>query len=191
MTATYRVEETGWARRLVRRLAATRPASWLQARTLQRTDRLVHGLTGGRATFSSWVSGLPVVMLTTTGARTGARRTLPVLGLPDGDSVVVVASNYGRPRHPAWYRNLRSNPRANVEIDRVEREVLGRELTGEERERTYTDGIAINPAWAPYRKRAQREIPVIRLEPREVSADAGVLAVEPTNLPNRTEGDAQ
>jgi deazaflavin-dependent oxidoreductase (nitroreductase family) len=58
------------------------------------------------------VSGLPVVMLTTTGAKTGRQRTRPVLGIPDGERLILVGSNFGRPHHPAWYHNLRAGPRA-------------------------------------------------------------------------------
>ena len=64
----------------------------------------------GRATFTSWTTGLPIVMLTTTGAKSGRTRTLPVLGLPNDGNLVVIASNYGQDRNPAWYHNLRAQP---------------------------------------------------------------------------------
>ena len=67
-------------------------------------------LSRGRTTFSALTSGLPIVMLTTTGARTGQRRTLPVLALPDVDHLLLIASNYGRPSNPGWYYNLRAQP---------------------------------------------------------------------------------
>ncbi len=98
--------QAGTAHRWVRRAAASRLLSWLSARTLHHVDRLVHRLTSGRITFSSWVSGLPVVMLTTTGARTGTRRTAPLLGIRDGEAVVVIASNFGQLCNPGWYYNL-------------------------------------------------------------------------------------
>jgi len=152
-------------RRLVRRASTTRPVAALSARTLHRIDRLVHRLTRGRATFSSWVSGLPVVMLTTTGARTGRRRTVPLVGLPDGDRVVLIASNFGRRHHPAWFHNLRAHPRAAVTVDGTTRAVEARVLTGRERERCFQLGVEIHPGWVDYRKRADRRIPVIALEP--------------------------
>ena len=68
--------------RIIRRFAASGPGSWLFARVLHRIDRPVHKLTRGRYTFSSLLSGMPVVMLTTTGAKSGQRRTIPVLGIP-------------------------------------------------------------------------------------------------------------
>ncbi|MBA3264665.1 MAG: nitroreductase family deazaflavin-dependent oxidoreductase [Thermoleophilaceae bacterium] len=142
------------------------PISWFYARTLHHTDRTVYRLTKGRATFASWVTGLPIVMLTTTGAKSGRRHTLPLVALPDGDRVVIIASNYGQDRNPAWYYNLRANPTATIVFEGVEREVKARELEGEERERHYARGIEIYPGWTQYRRRAaHRQIPVMELTP--------------------------
>jgi deazaflavin-dependent oxidoreductase (nitroreductase family) len=70
----------------------------------------VYGLTRGRHTLANLISGLPVVMLTTTGARTGRRHSVPVLGLPAAGGVAVVAANFGRETHPGWCFNLRAHP---------------------------------------------------------------------------------
>jgi deazaflavin-dependent oxidoreductase (nitroreductase family) len=156
-------------RRVVRATAAWQPLSLFYARTLHHIDRVVYRLTRGRATFASWVAGLPIVMLTTTGAKSGRRHTLPLVALPEGDRLVVIASNYGRRRNPAWYHNLRANPRATVCFEGVTRDVLARELEGEERERHYARGIEIYPGWTQYRKRTSghRRIPVMELTPVE------------------------
>jgi deazaflavin-dependent oxidoreductase (nitroreductase family) len=152
-------------RRLVQRMAATRPLAWLSARVLHRLDRTVYRWTRGRTTFSDQVSGLPIVMLTTTGARTGRPRTLPVVGLPDGDGLVVIASNFGQRRHPAWYHNLRAHPLVSVTVGGVTREYAAREVGGAERDRYYEYGIEVNPGWAQYgRRTGDRRIPVIRLD---------------------------
>jgi deazaflavin-dependent oxidoreductase (nitroreductase family) len=140
--------------------------SWFHARTLHHIDSAVYQLSRGRGMFSSWVSGVPVVVLTTTGAKSGQRRILPVLGVRDNERLVVIASNYGQDRNPAWYYNLRSNPRATIVFEGVEQEVVARELTGEERERWYARGIEIYPGWTHYpRRAAHRQIPVIELTP--------------------------
>ena len=89
--------------RAIRRLAASGPGSWMFARILHKVDRPVFRLTRGRATVGSLVSGLPVVMLTTTGARTGKPRTVPILGLPTADGLAVIASNWGRKHPPAEF----------------------------------------------------------------------------------------
>src|SRR5712692_4720625 len=103
-------EKANPMQRAIRRLAASGPGSWFFARVLHHIDRPVFRLTRGRHTLASLLSGLPVVMLTTTGARSGVLRTVPVLGLPTPDGLAVIASNYGQERHPSWYYNLRANP---------------------------------------------------------------------------------
>jgi deazaflavin-dependent oxidoreductase (nitroreductase family) len=128
---------SGGFRRLVRRTATTRPMTWLYLRVQQHTDHLLYRLTPGHATVSSLLSRLPVVMLTTTGARTGRPHTLPVLGVPDGDGLVVIASNCGRPRYPPWCHNLLAHLRATVTVDRTTLPVEARELSGPERDQCF------------------------------------------------------
>ena len=142
--------------------------AWFYARTLHHSDRVAYGLTRGRSTFTSWFSGLPVVMLTTTGAKTGQPRTLPVVGVPHDDRLIVIASNYGQHRNPGWYYNLRAHPRATIVFEGESRPVLAHELDGDERERWYARGIEMYPGWRQYRERAaNRQIPVIELRPAQ------------------------
>jgi deazaflavin-dependent oxidoreductase (nitroreductase family) len=131
----------------------------------QPLDRLIYRLTGGRATASSWLAGVKITMLTTTGARSGEPRTLPVLGLPDGEGMIVIASNFGRPRNPSWYYNLRANPRATIVFNGASRDVVAHELSGAERERDYRRGEEIYPGFTHYARWTNRRIPVLRLEP--------------------------
>ena len=154
------------AHRLVRRTAATRPMARVYGVIQQPLDRLVYRLSGGDTTASAWLAGVEITMLTTTGAKTGLRRTLPVLGLRDGESTIVIASNYGRPRNPSWYYNLRANPRATIVVDGITRDVVARELSGSERARCYQRGEDVFPGFTNYRRWASnRQIPVLRLEP--------------------------
>jgi deazaflavin-dependent oxidoreductase (nitroreductase family) len=162
----YGYKEASLLQRMVRRTAGTRPLAWLYIRIQQRIDQYVYRFTGGRTTASSWLSGLPVIMLTTIGAKTGQRRTVPLLGLLDGERVVVIASNFGQRHHPAWYQNLRAYPRASVTIDGVTHEVEAQEITGEERERYFRRAIEMYPPFVHYRQWADdRRIPVIKLDP--------------------------
>jgi deazaflavin-dependent oxidoreductase (nitroreductase family) len=132
----------------------------------QPLDRVVYRASRGRATMSSWLGGVEITMLTTTGARSGKPRTLPVLGLPDGEDMILIASNFGRPHNPSWYHNLRANPRATIEFEGASREVTARELSGAERDREYGRGEEIYPGFTHYtRWAAPRRIPVLRLEP--------------------------
>lgn len=149
----------------LRRFAASGAGSWLFARVLHRVDRPVYRLSGGRRTFASWVSGLPVVMLTTTGARTGKPRTVPVLGLTTEDGLAVIASNYGQERHPAWYHNLRASPEGTVTVDGVTRRFRAVEADGERRARIWRRALQVYPGFSEYERRAvSRRIVLFVLE---------------------------
>ena len=151
--------------RAIRRLASSGPGSWIAIRVLPRIDPPLFSLTRGRHTVSSLVSGLPVVFLTTTGARTGRPRTSPVLGFPTEQGLVVIASNYGQARHPAWYHNLLAHPEGEVSVHGESRRFRAREAERDERERIWREGLAIYPGWSSYERRASnRRIAVFVLE---------------------------
>lgn len=148
---------------------SVKPISLFYARTLHHADRAVYRLSRGRITFSAWVTGLPVVMLETTGARTGQRRTLPVVGIPEGDDLILIASNYGQARHPAWYHNLKADPRARVTAGDLTREVEAVEVTdAAEWERLFEHASRVAIVFPAYRRRTAqvgRGIPIMRLRP--------------------------
>lgn len=166
MSDTYRQARLG--RRIVRRQAATRPMAKLYGVIQQPLDELVYRLSSGRTTASGWLSGLEIAMLTTTGAKTGISRTVPVLPMADGDRLILIASNFGRPHHPSWYHNLRAHPDATIAVGGLARAVIARELHGAERERCYRRAEEIYPGFSSYRRWAQREIPVLALSSRGV-----------------------
>lgn len=156
------------AQRAMRRFAASGPGSRVFAPLLHRLDRPVHRLSRGRATLGSMVSGLPVVLLTTTGARSGRPRTVPLLGLPTSDGLAVIASNWGRPGPPAWERNLRAHPAASVAMRGVCRPVRAVEAAGERRARIWREALEVYPGYAAYERRARgRRLGVYVLEPRD------------------------
>ena len=147
--------------RVLRRFAASGPGSWLFARVLDHLDKPVYRLTRGKHTFASLVSGLPVVMLTTTGAKSGQRRTVPLLGLPTPRGMAVIASNFGQARHPGWYHNLRADPHGEVAVGGTTEHFRAVEVEGEERDRIWQQGLAVYPGWSQYEVRAShRRIPL-------------------------------
>lgn len=154
-------------RKLARDLSATVPVSWVLSHTLHRVDKLVFRFTDGKRTFSSLFTGLPVIMLTTTGAKSGKVRTVPVLGLPDGEKLVAFASGYGEnAKRPAWYYNLHADPEARVSVEGVARPILAYEAEGEERDRLWRKGLEIYPGFAGYQQRTgEQRIPVMVLSP--------------------------
>jgi deazaflavin-dependent oxidoreductase (nitroreductase family) len=164
---SHRYADATPLRRAVRRAAATKPGSWIFARTAHHLDRLIYRWTKGRSTAASWVSGLPVVMVTTTGARSGRKVTSPILGVPDGGGMVVIGSNFGQAHHPAWVHNLRADPRAQVcVVGETPHDAIAEEVEGAERERLIALATEIYPGYTQYVARAApRHIRVIRLIP--------------------------
>jgi deazaflavin-dependent oxidoreductase (nitroreductase family) len=153
--------------RAIRRAAASGPGSWLFARVLHRIDNPVYRLSRGRHTFTSLLAGLPIVMLTTTGARSGQPRSVPIVGLPTDQGLAVIASNFGQNRHPAWYHNLRAHPEATITVDGRTRPVRAVEVDGERRRRIWDEGLRVYPGWSQYDRRTpNREIAIFVLEPQ-------------------------
>lgn len=171
MAESLTFERANAVQKALRRLAASGPGAWLFARVLHRIDRPVYRLTRGRHTFANLLSGIPVVLLTTTGARTGRPRTVPVLGLPTADGLAVIASNFGQQHQPGWYYNLRANPEGSVTGDGQSRQVRAVEAEGDVRRRIWEEGLRVYPGWAQYERRAShRRIAVFVLEPVEASS---------------------
>jgi len=104
-----------------------------------------------------------LVLLTTTGAKTGQRRTTPMMFHRDGDRLLVVASNIGAPRHPDWYVNLAASPRVTVEVGDETYDALAEPLEGEQRERTWAMLKENYPFFAEHEAKTERTIPVVAL----------------------------
>jgi deazaflavin-dependent oxidoreductase (nitroreductase family) len=126
------------------------------------TYRLTGGLVGHRIPFVP-----PMLLLDHVGAKSGRRRTSPLVYVEDGDNIALVASKGGHPRHPAWYHNLRANPDTTVQVGRRRIEVRARKATPEERKRIWPRAVAVWRDYANYQRRTSREIPIVILEPRD------------------------
>ena len=129
-----------------------------------RTHRWVFEKTDGRV--GGKLGGIPMLLLSTRGRRSGEWRTTPLAYMPDGERCVVLGSNNGQDRDPAWWLNLEKDPNAKVRLPGREIEVACRRATAAEREALWPRMIAINPTWQRYPKRTTRDIPVVLLEPR-------------------------
>ncbi|MFH8404527.1 nitroreductase family deazaflavin-dependent oxidoreductase [Streptomyces sp. NPDC018019] len=116
-------------------------------------------------------AGQPLLLLTTTGARSGLPRTTPALYLPDGaDRLAVFASNGGSPTAPAWFHNLTAHPLATVEVGTRTHQARAAVAAGEERDRLWGRQVAAHPQFAAFQERAGRRIPVVVLTPWEARA---------------------
>lgn len=154
-----------WLERIAVSLASSRAGSWLYLHVATPIDRVLLPLTRGRL---SVTIGAPILLLTTIGAKTGQRRMIPLLYLADGGHVVLVASNGGSPRHPAWYHNLRANPRARILARDRTGIYAAREATAAERTDLWRRVNDLFPGYARYQERTSgRQIPVMVLEPVE------------------------
>lgn len=107
--------------------------------------------------------GRPLLLLTTTGARSGESRTTPLVYTRDGDKVVVIASMGGAPKHPAWYLNLSANPGVIVELGTEKFEASASPVEGAERDRLYAKQAEMMPAFTEYEQKTTRRIPVVVL----------------------------
>jgi deazaflavin-dependent oxidoreductase (nitroreductase family) len=108
--------------------------------------------------------GAPLLLLTTTGAKSGRRHTTPVVYLRDGDRILVFGSKAGAPTHPAWYHNLVANPTVTVELPGERFDARAVVTEGEERDRLFDLQKSKMPGFADYERKTTREIPVIALE---------------------------
>jgi deazaflavin-dependent oxidoreductase (nitroreductase family) len=147
--------------RLGRRFVGT-PAGSALARRLVPWDRRLLAVTGGGRTVLG-PFGVPLLLLTTTGRRTGRPRTTPLVYLSEGDRLLVAASNFGGPAHPAWSENLVARPRATVTLAGLELPVTAAVLDGPARERAWSRFEALGP-YGVYRQRTERTIRVFALD---------------------------
>ncbi len=126
-----------------------------------RTHIALYRATAGR--IGGKMFGTDVLLLTTTGRKTGVARTTPLLFGRDGDDVIIVASFGGQPQHPAWYGNLVANPRVTVQIRGEVRERTARTATPEERARLWPMMVGLYRDYESYQKKTTREIPIVIL----------------------------
>ncbi|WP_406335277.1 nitroreductase family deazaflavin-dependent oxidoreductase [Streptomyces sp. NBC_00203] len=110
-------------------------------------------------------TGLPVIILTTRGAKSGKIRKTPLMRVEHDGSYAAVASLGGAPKHPVWYHNVKSDPLVELQDGSERREFTAREITGDEKAQWWERAVAAYPPYADYQTKTDREIPVFVLEP--------------------------
>ena len=121
--------------------------------------RLTGGGIGGK------MQNMPVLLLTTTGRKSGKSRTVPLGYLKDGADYVVIASYAGQPRHPAWFLNLQSHPEATIQVKRSQMQVKAETAKPEKRRELWARLVEVSPGYAKYQERTTRKIPLVILHP--------------------------
>jgi deazaflavin-dependent oxidoreductase (nitroreductase family) len=155
---------------ILQRLVHTIPSTSIGAKffsfTMHRLDRPFLQWTNERLALSSIFTGLPIVTLITTGAKTGRRRETPLVAIPVGDKVILIASNWGGTYYPAWYHNLRAHPTATILYGGEKQMYIAHEATGHEYDTYWRKAISLYKGYAAYKTRTKgRPIPIIILEP--------------------------
>ena len=148
LTGEYEPSPSGWARD--------------QAELFERS--------GG--TEGNTLRGMPIVVLTSVGSRTGKLWKTPLMRFEHGDEYAVVASLGGAPQHPVWYHNLTKNPHVELQDGSVKRDYVAREVTGDEQAAWWARAVAAYPDYADYQAKTTREIPVLVLTPMDDPEDA-------------------
>jgi deazaflavin-dependent oxidoreductase (nitroreductase family) len=173
--------------RAVRGIASTALGARLLVPFAHRADRAALHLSGGRTTAVGLLAGLPLVWLTTTGAKSGQKRRVPLVGIPDGDTIVLVASNFGQGHHPGWYHNLRAHPQASVSIGSSDATYVAHEAAGAEYDRLWQKAVALYGGYAAYKTRTGgRQIPIMVLQRqggRSPQEDSSIQTPTPTDTP--------
>jgi deazaflavin-dependent oxidoreductase (nitroreductase family) len=163
---TTRHEQRNWLQKLATNLISTKAGGWYMTRIAPHIDRFFMSLSKGRISLLAIGGGEVTALLTTIGAKSGQTRTTPLAFIADNERIVLIASNGGYENHPAWYYNLRANPRAQITILGEAQTYLAREAEGQERDRLWQKAVGFYPGYAKYQERASnRKIPVVVMTP--------------------------
>ncbi len=153
--------------RLLHRIVSIRPLVPFFAKYMHVLDFYTIQITGGKHTLSE-LAGWTIIQLTTTGAKTGQRRTVPLLAGVEGNRIAVIASSFGREHNPGWYYNLKAHPECNVVYKGKSLAYVAREVKGDEYDKYWNLVSSNYVGYEKYRKRAaHRHIPVMLLEPKK------------------------
>ncbi|MEN8173033.1 MAG: nitroreductase/quinone reductase family protein [Chloroflexota bacterium] len=155
--------------RFGQKITSTRPGAWFFSKNLHYFDRVVLKLTKNRSTLTGILSGIPVVILTCKGAKSGLARSVPLLGILDetgAGKVALIASNWGQDHHPSWYYNLKANPDAQCSLKGQVQEYKAHEAQGEEYARFWGEATDTYMGFPHYKRWAgDRQIPIMVLAP--------------------------
>jgi deazaflavin-dependent oxidoreductase (nitroreductase family) len=155
--------ELGPLERVQRRVLLTKLGTWLAMKVSTRLDPLLLRATRGH--LSTGIA-FPIVLMTVVGRKSGEPRTVPLVYFTEGDDVILIASSFGRPKHPAWYLNLKANPEVELLGGGARRPYRAREVEGPDRDRLFGLAEQLYRGYGLYAERAgDREIPVLSLSP--------------------------
>jgi deazaflavin-dependent oxidoreductase (nitroreductase family) len=154
--------------KIMKKLAPTKLGVWFILNVFHRLDPPLLRMTKGKFCLTA-LTGIPIGLLTTTGAKSGLERTTPLVFCPDGENVILIASYGGGERNPGWYYNLKANPAAHLLYRDYTGSYIAREVEGEERDLLWEKALAYYGGFGNYQERAtNRQIPVMLLERQHI-----------------------
>jgi len=156
--------------RAVLKFASSKPGVWLFSRVAHHFDNEVLRITNNRHSLSSILTGKRAIIATTIGAKSGKTRSVPLLAVIKADKVILIASNWGQAKHPAWYHNMKANPEVQVSIGDQQKSYIAREVEMEsEYDQYWEQAVLMYPGYKNYKERTsgKREIPMMVLSPIE------------------------
>lgn len=160
----YELPRPNGFHRAMWRITSSRPGAWLFARVSHPLDLFVLKVSGGRWTVARPLAGIPVITLVTTGARSGQRRSTPLLGVPMGDDLAIIGTRFGQHGTPGWYFNLRKQPSAEVACNSRTVAVLAREAEGSEWQEAWDRARQLYAGYEAYARRiTDRQVHVMVL----------------------------
>jgi deazaflavin-dependent oxidoreductase (nitroreductase family) len=164
---SYTHREPSHGQRLVQVFASSRPGAAFFSKTLARTDRVLARVTDGRVGVTGPLAGLPALVLTSTGRKTGQPRRTHLIAIPVGETLALLGTNFGQRGTPAWVLNLEADPRATVTYQGRSREVVARPATDSEQAQVLATSLGIYGGYVKYQQRISgRALRIFVLEPR-------------------------
>jgi F420H(2)-dependent quinone reductase len=152
-------------RQMIIGMAATRQGLQIFQLYVRLIDKPISRLTKGATIPSANWNIMPIVYLTTTGAKSRRARSMLVLCIPDGENLILVASNWGKTQNPGWAYNLRANPKVQVRKGKMIKDFVAHELLGDERTAYWQKSVTFYPPYVSYEQRSGRSLPIFLLEP--------------------------
>ncbi len=149
----YRLRSPNPFQALIQRFASTRPGAWLFSKVLRHLDDVVGRISSGRTSAPELLAGLPVVDVTTTGRKSGLRRTSHLIAVPIGDTLALLGTNFGQPSTPAWVLNLEADPHASLTYKRRGIDATARPASAEEHAAVLAGSAQVYGGYLKYQQR--------------------------------------
>jgi deazaflavin-dependent oxidoreductase (nitroreductase family) len=162
----YHLRRPNAFQRGMQTVASSRPGAWLFSRVLRHLDSVVGRLSRGRTSAPELLAGIPVVDVTTTGRKSGLRRTSHLIAVPYADTLALLGTNFGQPSTPAWVLNLEADPRATLSHHGTTLEAVARPATEEEQAAVLAGSTSVYGGYLKYQRRITgRRLRIFVLEP--------------------------